>query len=101
MEKRVVIFLVLSLAVILGYDFLLKQLGLLPSSSSVQEPASQESVALESKPGSSPDKNEGATQANGPVPAPSIPMSPPAAPATSVLPTERTVTVETDLIRVG
>lgn len=30
MEKRVVIFLVLSLAVILGYDLLLKQLGLLP-----------------------------------------------------------------------
>ena len=38
MEKRVVIFLVLSLAVILGYDLLLKQLGLLPSSETVQEP---------------------------------------------------------------
>jgi YidC/Oxa1 family membrane protein insertase len=30
MEKRVVIFLILSLAVIFGYDLLLKQLGLLP-----------------------------------------------------------------------
>lgn len=101
MEKRVVIFLILSLAVILGYDFVLKQLGLLPSSSSVQEPASQESVAPGSKAGSSSDTNGGSIQANGPVPAPSIPMSPPAAPATSGLPAERTVTVETDLIRVG
>ena len=30
MEKRVVLFLVLSLAIIFGYDFLLKQLGVLP-----------------------------------------------------------------------
>jgi len=37
MEKRVVIFLVLSIAVILSYDWLLKELGWLPSSVSVQE----------------------------------------------------------------
>jgi YidC/Oxa1 family membrane protein insertase len=43
MEKRVVIFLVISLAVILGYDLLLKQLGLLPPSPTVQETANQES----------------------------------------------------------
>ncbi len=30
MEKRVVIFLILSLAIIFSYDFLLKQLGLIP-----------------------------------------------------------------------
>ena len=41
MEKRVVIFLVLSLAVILGYDLLLKQLGLLPPPETVQEPPAE------------------------------------------------------------
>jgi YidC/Oxa1 family membrane protein insertase len=41
MEKRVVLFLVLSLAIILGYDYLLRQLGISPAPSSseqVQEP---------------------------------------------------------------
>jgi YidC/Oxa1 family membrane protein insertase len=33
MEKKVVIFLILSLAIILGYDYLLKQMGLAPQSS--------------------------------------------------------------------
>ena len=45
MEKRVVIFLVLSLAVILGYDLLLKQFGLLPATPTVQEPGGQEAAA--------------------------------------------------------
>ena len=45
MEKRVVIFLVLSLAVILGYDLLLKQFGLLPPTPTVQEPEGQEATA--------------------------------------------------------
>ncbi len=30
MEKRVIVFLIISLAVIIGYDFLLKEMGLLP-----------------------------------------------------------------------
>ncbi|SLM47580.1 Membrane protein insertase YidC [Nitrospira japonica] len=37
MEKRVVIFLILSIAVILSYDWLLKEFGWLPPSASVQE----------------------------------------------------------------
>ncbi len=36
MEKRVVVFLVISLIVIIGYDFLLKGMGLLPPSEPVQ-----------------------------------------------------------------
>ncbi len=31
MEKRVIVFLIVSLAVIIGYDFLLKGMGLVPS----------------------------------------------------------------------
>ncbi len=36
MEKRVVVFLIVSLAVIIGYDYLLKGMGLLPPSEPVQ-----------------------------------------------------------------
>ncbi len=38
MEKRVIVFLVLSLAIIFGYEYVLKELGLLPQPS-VSEPA--------------------------------------------------------------
>jgi YidC/Oxa1 family membrane protein insertase len=101
MEKRVVIFLVLSLAVILGYDFLLKQMGLLPPSSSVQEPASQESAAPLGESGVSADKRIDSTSSSTTAKALPEPTSTPAASAVSVPPAERTVTVETDLIRVG
>ena len=30
MEKRVVVFLILSLAIIIGYDYVLKQAGIIP-----------------------------------------------------------------------
>ena len=36
MEKRVIIFLIVSLAVIIGYDYLLKGMGLLPPPEPVQ-----------------------------------------------------------------
>jgi len=39
MDKRVVIFLVLSLAIILGFDFLLKQMGWLPEPPPAQDVA--------------------------------------------------------------
>ena len=47
MDKRVVVFLVLSLAIILGFDLLLKQMGWLPEpppvqDGSVQTPSSSE-----------------------------------------------------------
>jgi len=37
MEQRIIIFLVLSLTIILGYDFLLKEFGLLPEPVPVEE----------------------------------------------------------------
>ena len=37
MEKRVIVFLIVSLAVIIGYDFLLKGMGLIPPPETVQE----------------------------------------------------------------
>jgi YidC/Oxa1 family membrane protein insertase len=38
MEKRVIVFLVLSLTIIFGYEYALKQLGLLPDPPKVEEP---------------------------------------------------------------
>ena len=38
MEKRVIVFLVLSLGIIFGYEYLLKELGLLPEPT-ISEPA--------------------------------------------------------------
>src|SRR4030095_4988928 len=37
MEKRVIVFLIVSLAVIIGYDFLLKGMGLVPPPEPTQE----------------------------------------------------------------
>jgi len=38
MEKRVVVFLILSLAIIIGYDYILKQTGLMPTPSDSDRP---------------------------------------------------------------
>jgi YidC/Oxa1 family membrane protein insertase len=95
MEKRVVVFLVLSLAVILGYDLLLKQLGLLPPATTVQEPAGQEPGAPSTDPKSDAARS-GAQSSALPETA-----SPHAASTDSALLTERTVTVETEVLRVG
>ena len=77
MERRVVIFLVLSLAVILGYDLLLKQLGLLPPQDTVQEPPPEvtatRSEDAETAPAKPAAKASGTTTAAGPQgPSPSL-----------------------------
>ena len=101
MDKRIVIFLVLSLAVILGFDFLLKQMGWLPEPPPAQDGAVSSPSSAEQKPTPAPviGKDSGSTGVSVPiqsghksnVPSSDIP------PATS----EQTVTVETDLVRVG
>ncbi len=98
MEKRVVIFLVLSLAVILGYDLLLKQLGLLPPTEPVPEPAREESRAPSGQV-DVPSAGRALTPAGSPSSAPSDVTSPPTS-AASAPALERTVAIETDLVRV-
>jgi len=98
MEKRVVIFLVLSLAVILGYDLLLKQLGLLPATPTVQEPGGQEAAA----PRGQHETPSAETTASAPRASSSASdTASSGASRPSLPPTERTVTVETDFIRVA
>jgi YidC/Oxa1 family membrane protein insertase len=101
MEKRVVIFLVLSLAIILGYDVLLKQMGWLPEppparDGTVQGPSSAEQ---EPPPVLATGKDSGSTNLS--VPTQSGQKSD--APSSDIPPStsEQTVTIETDLVRVG
>src|SRR5512147_2198903 len=61
MEKRVIVFLVLSLTIIFGYEYALKQLGLLPDPPKVEEPGpsadptpSTSSASRETTPPSTP-----------------------------------------------
>jgi YidC/Oxa1 family membrane protein insertase len=53
MERRIVLFLILSLAIILGYDYVLRQLGFSPQTP-VEQPGSSESAPAESLPEPTP-----------------------------------------------
>ena len=101
MDKRVVVFLVLSVGIILGFDLLLKQMGWFPepppaenavatdSSSPGQEPAPTHVEGRNSSPTSSSVPTQSGQKSN--IPSSAVPPS--------IL--EQTVTVETDLVRVG
>ena len=101
MDKRIVVFIVLSLGIILGFDLFMRQMGWFPepppaenatvtdSSSQGQEPAPS-NVKSQSGP---PTGSNVATQSGQKSSVPS-PSNPP-----SLL--EQTVTVETDLVRIG
>jgi YidC/Oxa1 family membrane protein insertase len=101
MDKRVVIFLVLSLAVILGFDFFLKQMGWLPEPPPAQDGAVPAPTSVDQKPAPAPvtGKDSGSTGVNVPIQSShkSNALSSDIPPAT----TEQTVTIETDLVRVG
>jgi YidC/Oxa1 family membrane protein insertase len=101
MEKRVVIFLVLSLAIILGYDVLLKQMGWLPEPPPARDGTVQGSSSVEQEPPPvlATGKDSGSTNLS--VPTQSGQKSD--APSSDIPPStsEQTVTIETDLVRVG
>ena len=100
MEKRVVVFLVLSLAVILGYDLLLKQLGLLPPASINQEAPADGAVAPNDSGLVSSDRGKDAS--GSPVATkPEGSSRESSAPPASIQPRAQTVVIETDLIRVA
>ncbi len=100
MEKRVVIFLVLSLAVILGYDLLLKQLGLLPPPpDTVQEAPPTETAAAPTVGSGTPPAAPSGERAVSSV-KPEAPTHQPSLPDQST-DSDRTVMIETDLLRVG
>ncbi|PHX90956.1 MAG: hypothetical protein CK534_02785 [Nitrospirae bacterium] len=101
MEKRVVIFLVLSLAIILGYDLLLKQMGWLPEPVPVQDSSARGSFSTE--PESSPTGVAGENSGSPGTRLATQSGQQPTAQGLNLSPTtlEQTVTVETNLVRVG
>ena len=101
MDKRVVIFLVLSVGIILGFDLLLKQMGWFP-----EPPPAENAVATDSSsPGQEPapthveGRNSSPTSSSAPIQSGQKSNIPSSAVSPSIL--EQTVTVETDLVRVG
>jgi YidC/Oxa1 family membrane protein insertase len=70
MEKRVIVFLVLSLGIIFGYEYLLKELGLLPEPT-ISEPA--ESSVSETPPSST---SSGSPTSSAPVTKEPAPLTP-------------------------
>jgi YidC/Oxa1 family membrane protein insertase len=101
MDKRVVIFLILSVVLILGYDVVLKKMGWLPEAPPAQDVAVPGSSSAErgSAPALEAGKDSGSTGLS--VPTQSGPKS--GASSSDIAPStsEQTVTVETDLVRVG
>ena len=101
MDKRVVIFLVLSLAIILGFDLLLKQMGWIPEPPPAQDVAVTGSSSPEREP--SPTRVTGQDSSSTGLSVPTRSGQKSNVPSSDIpSPTlEQTVTVETDLVRVG
>ena len=101
MDKRVVVFLVLSVGIILSFDLLLKQMGWFP-----EPPPAENAIATDSSsPGQGPapthveGRNSSPTSSSVPTQSGQKSNIPSSAVSPSIL--EQTVTVETDLVRVG
>ncbi len=99
MEKRVIVFLIVSLVVIIGYDYLLKGMGLLPPSEPVQVATTTDSPAATSAPARS--ENVSAQTASPPASTSASSPSQPVASAggTGTATEEQTIEVDTDLFR--
>jgi YidC/Oxa1 family membrane protein insertase len=98
MEKRVVLFLVLSLGIIFGYDLLLKELGYSPFSNSpiIDEEIQQNDSEFKSRNGSSSASSDPALES------PTISSDNSEMSADQVaVPDEEIIVVETPLVRVG
>jgi YidC/Oxa1 family membrane protein insertase len=101
MDKRVVVFLVLSLGIILGFDLFLKQMGWFPEPPPAEESTATSPSSPEQKPAptSVEAQNSSPSGVSAPTQSGQKSNAPSSAPAPSIL--EQTVTVETDLVRVG
>jgi YidC/Oxa1 family membrane protein insertase len=69
MEKRVVVFLVLALAIVLGWDFLLKQFGLLPPPPPAEQTRQRGTPSTDSNKPAPPEERTPASESTGVTPA--------------------------------
>jgi YidC/Oxa1 family membrane protein insertase len=99
MEKRVIVFLVLSLAIIFGYEYLLKALGVVPQST-ISEPAAPSTSEPPSPVGTNPGSESPRASTQKEEPSPKAPaqavgtQEPPPPPALAEI-----VEIETGLYR--
>lgn len=99
MEKRVIVFLVLSLAIIFGYDYALKEMGWLPQPLPASESsASSETAQAMSSPDASP-VTASSPPDSAQTPEPGQSSSNPVGQTSRPSPTEEIVIIETDLYR--
>ncbi|MCC6967193.1 MAG: membrane protein insertase YidC [Nitrospira sp.] len=99
MEKRVIVFLIVSLAVIIGYDYLLKGMGLLPSSESVQVATTANTPVAERTPAGSENASTQPVSPAASAPASTNSTPPASNGGTGTVKDEQTFEVETDLFR--
>ncbi|MBA3754175.1 MAG: membrane protein insertase YidC, partial [Nitrospira sp.] len=99
MEKRVIVFLIVSLAVIIGYDYLLKGMGLVPPQEPTQEISTADRTAPAGKTAGPEDVSpKSAPPADVPSVGPSVPAVAPQG-ETGPAGEERTVEINTELFR--
>ncbi|MCS6320043.1 MAG: membrane protein insertase YidC, partial [Nitrospira sp.] len=97
MEKRVIIFLIVSLAVIIGYDYLLKGMGLLPPPEPVQMATNPNPATITDAPaGTTGDSTKSGSSA--PVSSLNV-ASATSGNGTAVASEEQTIEVDTELFR--
>ena len=101
MDKRVVVFLILSLGIILGFDVFLKQMGWFPEPPPAEDSAVTSPSSSEQKlaPAHVEGQNSSPPGVTTPTQSGQKSNAPSSAPAPSIM--EQTVTVETDLVRIG
>ena len=101
MDKRVIVFLVLSLVIILGFDLFLRQMGWLPEPPPPQDAAIPGSSSTERDPTPATLLGKDGTSTCLTVPSKSGQKS--VAPSSDISApiSEQMVTIETDLVRVG
>jgi YidC/Oxa1 family membrane protein insertase len=99
MDKRVIVFLVLSLAIILGFDLFMRQMGWLPEPPPAQDGSAQAPGSSERDPAPAIPAGKDGSSTSPNIANQSSSKS--GAPASGIpLPSsEQTVTVETDLVR--
>jgi YidC/Oxa1 family membrane protein insertase len=100
MDKRVIAFLVLSLAIILGFDLVLRQMGWLPEPPPAQDGSAQAPLSPEQEPTSTLQTGKDSASTGLSVPTQSGTKSGAPVPSVSLPALEQTVTIETGLVRV-
>jgi len=100
MDKRIVVFIVLSLGIILAFDLVMRQMGWMP-----EPPPAENATATDSSSQGQPASTNVTNQSGAPtgsnIPTQSGQKSGTPSPANSPTILEQTVSVETDLVRVG